>query len=115
MASNGTRELVEVLDTQDRLAANRDTTVQLPYGLGCHPASSHDVGCSPLCEVVMRKLEHPNALLRQRARCRACSTAPERTRCADLSVALIGKAIAIMEVLWGILDVCGKNAVSLPF
>lgn len=77
----------------DCLAADQDTTIQLPYGLGRHPVSGHNVGRSPLCEVVMRKLEHSDAL-RQRASWRTWSTTPERAWWADSAVALIRQKVS---------------------
>jgi hypothetical protein len=78
---------------EDCLAADQDITIQLPYGLGRHPVSGHNVGRSPLCEVMMRKLEHSDAL-RQRASCRTWSTTPERAWWADSAVALIRQKVS---------------------
>ena len=63
MTMNGARKVIEVLDAHNRLAANRNTTVQLPYRLSSHEASGRDVGRTPFFEVVVRKLEHSDALL----------------------------------------------------
>ena len=65
MALNRTCQLIEVFDAQDGLAADRDTTIQLPYRLRRHSASGRNVRCSPLFELMMRELEHPNTLLRE--------------------------------------------------
>lgn len=64
MAVNAASEIMEVFDSQDCLAADRDATVQLPNRLSGYSPPGDNLGCSPLFEVMVRKLEHPNALLR---------------------------------------------------